>query len=185
MGTRISTIIAATAALCLASTTQGDEPQPGRISAPVQGEGALAGEGVFSVRTYGAVGDGAHLDTAAIQAAIDACAAARGGIVFVPPGRYLSGTIFLKSNVTLHLAAAATILGSTNLAHYATGIQPCGFVNHPHLDKCLVYADKAENVAITGPGTIDGQGRAFPLVGPDGKAGQRPMLLRLVSSRTS
>lgn len=183
MGIRLGAIAAAMAALGLGSAGRGGEPLRGPVAASLQREEAAAGPGTFSVRRFGAAGDGLHLDTRAIQAAIDACAAAKGGIVFVPPGKYLSGTIFLKSNVTLHLAAAATILGSTNLAHYATGIHGCGFTDFPYIDKCLVYAEKAENVAITGRGTIDGQGRAFPLAGPDGKAGERPMLIRFVSSR--
>ena len=56
---------------------------------------------IFDVRTFGAVGDGTHLDTPAIQAAVDACSKAGGGVVLVPPGKYLIGTLFLKSNTHL------------------------------------------------------------------------------------
>lgn len=72
----------------------------------------------FSVRSHGAVGDGKVLDTAAIQRAIDAAAAAKGGRVVFPPGSYLSGTIRLKSHVELHLAKGANLLGSTDLSDY-------------------------------------------------------------------
>jgi hypothetical protein len=64
-------------------------------------------QSVFNVRSFGAVGDGTHLDTRAIQAAVDACSKAGGGRVFVPPGRYLIGTLVLKNNVDLHLSAAS------------------------------------------------------------------------------
>ncbi len=137
----------------------------------------------YNVRAFGATGDGVRLDTAAIQKAVDACSARGGGIVVVPPGKYLCGTLFLKSNVTLRLEAGATILGSTNPADYATGIERCGFTGFPQLDKCLVYAHRAENVAVSGRGAIDGQGWAFPLASPKGGAGERPMLLRLASCR--
>ena len=71
--------------------------------------------GAHSVRDFGAAGDGATLDTQALQAAIDACAQTGGGTVFVPPGKYLTGSLFLKSRVTLHLDAGATLVGSKQL----------------------------------------------------------------------
>lgn len=107
---------------------------------------------VVSVRDVGAIGDGVTLDTAAIQAAIDACAAAQGGTVLVPAGVYLIGTLVLRDNVTLHLAAEATLLGSTERAHYGEG----------RLRRCLICAEDAARVALTGRGVIDGQGAAFP-----------------------
>ena len=70
-----------------------------------------AGAGVFNVREFGAKGDGHALDTAAIQKAIAACAASGGGRVLVPPGKYLSATIQLKSHVTFKLDAGATLIG--------------------------------------------------------------------------
>ena len=77
-------------------------------------------QGVFDVRDFGAAGDGATLNTAAIQQAIAACTAAGGGEVLVAGGRFVTGTIYLKDNVTLRIAAGATLLGSTNIADYAT-----------------------------------------------------------------
>src|SRR5665647_3212920 len=67
--------------------------------------------GVFSVRDFGAVGDGKTLDTAAINKAVEACSTAGGGQVLLPPGRYLSGTVYLKSGVTFYLDAGATLVG--------------------------------------------------------------------------
>ncbi len=101
----------------------------------------------FSVRDYGAAGDGVHLDMKAIQAAVDAAHSAGGGIVLVPPGVYRTGTIQLKSGVHLHVAEGATLLGSTNRTHYPSA--------------GLIYADGARDIAVTGPGVIDGQGQAF------------------------
>ena len=100
--------------------------------------------------------------------------------MLVPPGKYLTGTVFLKSNVNLHVASTATILGSTDLTHYATDIEPCGFVTAAHINKCLLYAADAENISLTGAGVIDGQGGSFASAAPDGTAGERPMLIRLV-----
>ncbi|HWC99078.1 MAG TPA: glycoside hydrolase family 28 protein [Candidatus Sulfopaludibacter sp.] len=113
----------------------------------------------FDVRDSGAKGDGKTKDTAAIQKAVDACAQAGGGIVYVSPGTYLSGTIVLKSNVTFHLEAGATLLGSTDLADYRLepGPPATGDANGKH----LLFARDAENVTVSGSGRIDGQGRAF------------------------
>ncbi len=102
---------------------------------------------LFNPRQMGAAGDGKALDSSAINAAITACNAAGGGIVYISPGTYLCGTVVLKSNVTLYLEAGATILGSTRIADY----------NPRH----LIYARNAENVGLIGPGTIDGHGNAF------------------------
>jgi len=94
----------------------------------------------------------------AIQAAIEQAANNGGGTVVVPPGRWITGTIQLKSNVTLHVATGATLQGSPNLADYPP---------HPSSDlhfenrRSLIYAENAENISITGGGVIDGNGRAF------------------------
>jgi len=74
------------------------------------------------VRDHGAKGDGERLNTKELQAAIDACAAAGGGTVYFPPGSYLSGTLFLKSRVTLHPENGAVLLGSRRLEDYPSTI---------------------------------------------------------------
>ena len=66
----------------------------------------------FNVRDHGATGDGKTLDTAALNKAVDACAAAGGGVVEFPPGKFLTATVHLKSNVTLRLDEGAEIVGS-------------------------------------------------------------------------
>jgi polygalacturonase len=135
----------------------------GALFAPLAASAAdapgAAGLRVFDPRSFGAKGDGKTLDTAAINRAIDACHAAGGGIVYLSPGAYLSGTVVLKSNVTLYLEAQATLLGSKDLADYAhmPGPSELGDANQKH----LVFARGAENVGIAGPGRIDGQGAAF------------------------
>src|SRR5690349_2694948 len=73
---------------------------------------------VFNVRDYGARGDAGTLDTLALNRAIAACATAGGGQVRVPPGTYLTGTVRLKSNVSLFLESGAEILGSWDLSQY-------------------------------------------------------------------
>ena len=114
---------------------------------------------VFDVLTYGATGKGVALDTEAINRAIDACHAAGGGVVYLPPGIYLTGTVILKSNVTLYLEAGATLLGSKNIGDYTKNPGPPekGDANQKH----LIFAYNAENVGVAGPGRIDGQGPAF------------------------
>src|SRR6266498_1604971 len=105
----------------------------------------------------GANGDAATLDTAAVQAAIDACAGDKGGTVLVPAGDFVIGTIELKSNVTLHLAAQGRLLGSGSAEHYKAGNGiPPGNGNI-----VMISAANAETVTIEGRGTIDGNGAKF------------------------
>ena len=72
----------------------------------------------FDVKSTGALGDGEANDTAAIQKAIDACADAGGGVVSIPAGTFCSGSLFLKSHVTLQLQKDAILQGSTDDADY-------------------------------------------------------------------
>jgi hypothetical protein len=131
-------------------------------SVPAYARSAGAGgqplAGVFDPRQFGAKGDGIALDSPAINAAIDACNQAGGGIVYLPPGKYRSGTVLLKSNTTLYLQAGATLLGSTEINDYSlrTGAPTSGDAgNH------LIFAQHAENVTVCGPGLIDGQGPSY------------------------
>lgn len=118
---------------------------------------------VISVRDFGGKGDGVTLDTGAIQAAIDACTNAGGGAVDVPAGSYLTGTITLKDNVTLHVGAGARLLGSTSLVDYPGLGRPEGTIDYlEYLGHCLINADGAHHIALTGEGCVDGQGAAFP-----------------------
>src|SRR5688500_9188164 len=115
------------------------------------------GANTYNVHDFGAKGDGKTLDTTAIQAAIDACTKDRGGIVLIPAGDFVCGTIELKSNVTLHLSAQGHLLGSPRREDYSAGKGvPAGNGNI-----VFVYAVNAENISIEGRGTIDGNGAAF------------------------
>ena len=107
-------------------------------------------------RAHGAKGDGVSKDTAAIQAAIDACAKQGGGTIQLTPGTYLSAPIVLKSNITLQLDKGATLLGSADHADYPAKTE----FREPGLQS-LVSATDAANVAITGEGVIDGAGETW------------------------
>lgn len=103
-------------------------------------------------------------DTAAVQGAIDAAFRAGGGRAVVPAGTYRIGTIWLKSNVELHLEEGATLLASDRLSDYNAADaypQNWGCRNEGWREQHLVIAHEATNVALTGKGVIDGNGRAF------------------------
>lgn len=115
-------------------------------------------DGVYDVTDYGAKGDSLTLNTEYIQKAIDDAAAGGGGVVYIPNGTFISGTIFLKSNVTLHLAEGATLLGSPRIEDYTELTWGHNVDRQPYH---LVCAIDQQNVAIEGRGTIDGNGRHF------------------------
>jgi len=140
-------------------------------------------EAIFNVTKYGAVGDGTSLDTAAIQGAIDAATANGGGTVRVPAGQYLIGTIDLKSNVTLHLEGGAVLRASQDQAHLPDRWPQLRSYTDAYTRKAIIYAEKAENIAIVGKGMIHGQGVKFRGVDPHSFDGTRPFLVRLVECR--
>ena len=102
----------------------------------------------YIITSFGAVPDGKTLSTPAIQSAIDRAHQNGGGRVIIPAGRFLSGSIILRSGVQLHLNDSAMLLGSANPEDYIT-------INRW---KGLVMADSAHNISITGTGILDGQG---------------------------
>lgn len=109
----------------------------------------------YNILSYGAVSDGKTINSQAIQAAIDAAYQAGGGKVLVPSGRYVTGSIVLKTGVELHLSRRACLLGSTNPIDYY------------HISRnrwsALILADDAQNIAISGKGCINGRGRELAL----------------------
>jgi polygalacturonase len=121
------------------------------------------GARIYNARDYGAKGDGVTLDTEAVQTAINACHADGGGTVLIPAGTFLVGTLELKSNVTLHLAGASTLLESGKGADYhaVDAIPLSGDSTLDDGNWALIFAVDAKNVTIEGPGTIDGQGAQF------------------------
>jgi polygalacturonase len=122
-------------------------------SGPTAGAATLR---AFPITDQGAPGDGATLGTAAIQATIDRCAAAGGGVVVVPRGTFLTGALFLRQGVNLRIEAGGVLKGSDRLIDYlppgATedqrGVQPFALVN----------ATGLTGTAVTGAGAIDGSG---------------------------
>jgi hypothetical protein len=137
--------------------------EPGMAQSKHTESGNTLGTRTYNIRDYGAKGDGATLDTTALQAAIDACNREGGGTVLVPAGTFLIGTTEVKSNVTLHLAAGATLLGSGKGTDYhaVDAIPLHGDTTLEDGNWALLYAVKAKKVTIEGPGTIDGQGHLF------------------------
>jgi polygalacturonase len=125
---------------------------------------------VIDAAKAGAVGDGVTLNTASIQRAIDQAAANGGGTVQFSAGRYLTGTIELKSHVTLRLEKDATLLGSTDVADYRN-LDPFIDGSGNPMGHALIVAVGADHVGIEGAGTVDGQGPAL-------KAKQRPFAIR-------
>ena len=118
---------------------------------------------MVNVRDFGAVGEGTTKDTAAIQKALD-----KGGTVVVPPGTYLSGTLYLRDNTELHLEPGATLLASPDPADYNADdycvqnrVHTCDWASGAH----FITAVEARNVAITGTGKIDGNRQAFFEIG--------------------
>jgi hypothetical protein len=114
--------------------------------------------GIFDVRDYGALADGKTLDTTAINKAVEACTQAGGGQVRLTPGRYLSGTVHLKDRVTLFLEAGATLVGTPDLNQYQYPAVP-DFMPEARWGKwhrALILGDGVQDIAIAGPGTIDG-----------------------------
>ena len=132
---------------------------------------------VVNITTAGVIADGTTLNTDAIQKAIDSCSGGGGGTVQFPAGRYVTGTIQLKDNVTLHLAENAVLLGSTNAADYRNLDPFVDGTGHP-LGHALIVAVDAKNVGIEGKGTVDGQS---PVLKKMQKTyAVRPFLLRWV-----
>lgn len=115
---------------------------------------------IFSANSYGATGDGLRNSTKAIQQAIDSCSKTGGGVVTFSPGQYVTGALFLKSNVHLRVPAGVTLLGSQDDSDYPTlstriaGIEmewPAGLIN----------VNGQRNVKLSGGGVIDGRGEKW------------------------
>ncbi len=144
----------------------------------------------FNVRQFGATGDGKTLDTDAVNRAIEAAAAADGGVVIFPPGTYLCFSIHLKSNVHLHLEQGSTILaaespkpgettgyngGTYDAAEPNTAWDAYQDYGHNHWHNSLIWGESIHDISITGTGLIYGKGLSFgagpgrpPVAGQEG-----------------
>lgn len=124
----------------------------------------LAGARVYDVREYGAKGDGQTLDSQSINKAIEKASENGGGEIYFPAGSYLCGSIRLKSNIHLNLAAGCTILAApAEMKAYDESESFGGFPEyqdggHTYFHNSLIWGDGIENVSITGHGMIDGKG---------------------------
>lgn len=135
------------------------------------------------VKDFAAIKGGQQVTTRQLQDAIDACAKQGSGKVYFPAGYYLTGTLILKSGVRIELAEGARILGSTDEKDYLV-INP-EYRNNTdrQVNKSLFYAEKAEDIAITGKGIIDFQGDS-PVYQPShDNDPRRPFGIRLVSCK--
>jgi hypothetical protein len=108
------------------------------------------GTAIFNVKDYGATGIKADDAQAAIQKAIDACGQAGGGMVYLPPGEYTSGTLHLRSHVRFHIEGGATLYASKDMNLFAGQAIAS--------KTALLFAEHVEDVTLEGRGTVDGQG---------------------------
>lgn len=123
---------------------------------------------IYNVTAYGALGDGSHVDSDAINAAIDDAASAGGGTVVLPAGKYLCFSIHLKSNINLHIGAGATIVAANMDEHAGRYDDPEPNMwgdslhyqdfGHSHFHNSLIWGEGLENISITGSGLIYGKG---------------------------
>jgi polygalacturonase len=120
---------------------------------------------IFNVRDFGAKGDSTAIETDAINKAVDAASAGGGGTVWFPAGNYLSFSIHLKSNITLHLDNGAFLIGADPAAGKGgyDSPEPNAFnkyqdFGHSHWHNSLIWGENIENVSITGHGWIIGNG---------------------------
>src|SRR5258708_4231461 len=116
--TAVSVPVAAAMVPAILAGCAASAPSPSDEAPRPTDDDHLAGARVFNIRDFGAKGDGITLDTAAVQAAIDACTKDRGGIVLIPAGTFVIGTVELKENVTLHIVAQGKLLGSGDGKQY-------------------------------------------------------------------
>ncbi len=189
-----SWIAAAVAAVLLIHAgAPAQQPGAGGAAKPVVAGAAAAtpspgSRPVYDVRAFGATGDGHTTDSPAINRALDAAAAAGGGVVYLPPGRYASYSIRLKSHVELYLEAGATLLArDTLLGREYDPPEPNAWdryqdFGHSHWHNSLIWGEGLEDVTIAGPGVIDGAGLSHGR-GPDPGAGVGNKAIALKASR--
>ncbi len=149
---------------------------PSISSAATKDQTAASSAGIFNVRNFGATGDGKTLDTAAVNAAIQAAETAGGGVVDFPPGTYLCFSIHLKSHVRLHLEEGSAIVAAESpLPGQTTGYNGGVYdaaepktdwdayqdYGHNHWHNSLLWGEDIHDLSITGTGLIYGKGLSF------------------------
>ena len=134
---------------------------------------------IYNPIEYGAVADGRTVSTKAVQAAIDDCHKAGGGTVLLTGGRFVSGTIYLKSGIRLVIDRTAELVMSGNIGDYGEDTHYNRYVNETEMDRCFLFAQDAEQIEICGGGLIAGNAQAFPNPGSP----YRPMMMRFLRCR--
>ena len=113
----------------------------------------------FNIVDFGAVSGAKAINTVAINKAILNCSNSGGGRVVIPAGEFLTGTIYLKSNVNLHLERGAKLIGSLNINDY--DLMPEGYYYSGKNYMGILFGNDIKNISITGNGIIDGRGTSF------------------------
>jgi len=141
---------------------------------------------IFNVCDFGAIADGDTSTTRHLQSAIDAAAKSGGGTVFVPAGKYVTGTLWLRSNITLHLDAGAVLLGSQKMDDFPVWTSRWEGPGVKPRRAALICGEDLENVALVGRGTIDARGEMWWKLQRAANRNQeilRPLTYRVVDSR--
>jgi len=113
----------------------------------------------FNILDFGAKSSESYVNTEPINNAIKQCSSLGGGMVIIPKGKFITGTIHLKSNVNLHLETGSYLIGSKDVNHY--DIMPEGYYYSGKNLIGLIFANDVENISITGEGVLDGRGTSF------------------------
>jgi len=113
---------------------------------------------MFNITEFGAIPDGITSCTNAFIKAINTCSESGGGTVYVPAGKFLTGSIRLKSNINLNLDSGAVLIFTNDITQYPIVISRWEGAERPVYSSCI-YAQNEENIAITGRGKLDGQGQ--------------------------
>jgi len=134
----------------------------------------------FNIKTYGAIGDGKTINTQAINNAVNACASAGGGRVIIPAGTFITGTVHMKSNVSLFLEKGAIIKGISDLDAYHSYVPIADMTKYDNAyntrwNRALILGVGVTNVAIMGSGTIDGD-HVYDSQGEEGMRGPNTIL---------
>ncbi len=150
-------------ALLASFTTQGQSPSPyswtnlPKIAEPTFRKDTL------SIVQFGAKGDGATLNTQAINTAIAASSKKGGGVVLVPPGLWMTGPVVLQSNVNLHLQRGAILQSTPDKSQYAL-VEGFYEGKSAARNQSPISGTNLENIAITGQGIVDGNGDVWRAV---------------------
>ncbi|HXF11016.1 MAG TPA: glycosyl hydrolase family 28 protein, partial [Desulfuromonadaceae bacterium] len=141
----------------------------------------VCGAQVFNVKDFGATGNGATVDTSAINNAIKAAHNAGGGVVTFPPGNYRSTSIHLTNNVTLYLSNNAVILAASSGFDSAESNPFSSYQDfgHSHFHNALIWGEKLHDIGIIGPGTIDGDNNLSTSDSPSSGQADKAISLKL------